>query len=48
MVTDTNVKQLENGMKTQEVSAEMFDMCSISYSANVNVISEFFPCMSQL
>jgi hypothetical protein len=36
--TGTNIKQPENNIKTYKVYLEMFDMCSISYSANVNVI----------
>jgi hypothetical protein len=47
-VTDTNMKQLENSMETHRVYLEMTDMCSISYSTNVNAIFEFSPCTPQL
>jgi transposase-like protein len=38
MVTSANMKQFENSMAIHEVYIEMFDMRSISYSANVNTI----------
>jgi hypothetical protein len=47
-VTNTNMKQLENVMETHKVYLEMFDMCSISYSANVNAVLEFSSCTPQL
>jgi hypothetical protein len=47
-ITDTDMKKLENSMKIHNVYLEMFDMCSISYSANVNQIFEFFPRTPQL
>jgi hypothetical protein len=43
MVTDTNTKQFENSIEAHEVYLEVFDMCFISYSANVDASSEFFP-----
>jgi hypothetical protein len=36
------MKYLENIMETQKNYADMLDICSISYYANVNVIFEFF------
>jgi hypothetical protein len=47
-VTDTNIKQFLNNMKTHKVFLEVFVMFSISYFANVDAIFEFFPCSSQL
>jgi hypothetical protein len=35
-------------METRKIYLATFDMCSISYPANVNVIFEFFPCTPQL
>jgi hypothetical protein len=42
------MKQPENIMETHNVYLKAFDVYSISYSANVNVIFEFFPCTPQL
>jgi hypothetical protein len=41
-------EKLENSMETHTVYLEMFNMCSISYSAHVKAIFEFFPHMPQL
>jgi hypothetical protein len=46
-VTDTDMKLLEHGTETHKVYQKMFDMCSISYSTNVNTIFELFPCTPQ-
>jgi hypothetical protein len=35
-------------METHEVYLETFDLCSISYSANVYAIFEYFPCKTKL
>jgi hypothetical protein len=43
MVAGINMKQLENSKGTHKVYLEIFDMCSINYSANANAIFEFFP-----
>jgi hypothetical protein len=43
-VTNINVKQFENNLKTSEVYLELFDMISVSYSASVNAIFECFSC----
>jgi hypothetical protein len=40
-VEDTTMKLLENSMETHKVYLEMFDVCSIIYSADVNVIFDF-------
>jgi hypothetical protein len=40
--------KLENSMETHTVHLEMFNMCSISYSAHVKTIFEFFPHIPQL
>jgi hypothetical protein len=40
--TDTNMKQYENSMETRKAYLEMFDVCFISFPANVNAIFEFF------
>jgi hypothetical protein len=45
---DTNIKQLENSMETHKVYVEMFDIHSISYSANANTMLEIFPCTPQV
>jgi hypothetical protein len=42
------MKQPKNSMETHNVYLEMFDMCSISYSTNINMTFEFFPCMLQM
>jgi hypothetical protein len=42
------MKQLENSMEIQTVYLKMFYVRSISYSANVNAIFEFFPRTLQL
>lgn len=47
-VTDRNTTQPENSKEKHQVYLEMSDMCSICYPANINAISEFFPCTSQL
>jgi hypothetical protein len=47
-VTDTNMTELENSTEFHKVHLGIFDMCSISYSANVNVIFEFVLCTSLL
>jgi hypothetical protein len=41
------MKQLEHSMKTNTVYLEMFNMCSISSSADINIIFKLFPCTSQ-
>jgi hypothetical protein len=35
-------------MKTHKRYLEMFDMYSVTHSANGNAIFEFFPCTQQL
>jgi hypothetical protein len=47
-VIDTNMERLGNSKEAHRIYIEMFDLCSISYSANVNAILEFFPCTPQL
>jgi hypothetical protein len=42
------MKQPENSMETHKVDLVMFDIRSISFSANVNAIFEFFPRTPQL
>jgi hypothetical protein len=41
-------KQLENSMETRKIYLEIFDICSITCSANVNAVFKFFPCTLQL
>jgi hypothetical protein len=36
------MKQLEKSMETHKIYQETFDVCSIGYSANVNVV---FLCL---
>jgi hypothetical protein len=48
MFTAKYKQQSVNSMETHEVYLQMFDMCSISYSLDINMIFEFFPCMLQL
>lgn len=38
------MEQHDNNMATHEVYAQMFVMCTIYYSANVNATFELFPC----
>jgi hypothetical protein len=40
--TYTNAKQIENSKETHKVYLEMFDMCTVSYYANVNAIFKIF------
>jgi hypothetical protein len=40
--------QLESNKQTHGVCLKMFNVCSISYSANVNAIFKFFACTPQL
>jgi hypothetical protein len=48
MVTDTNMKKTEKSMGTHKVYPEIFHLCSISCSANVNATFEFFSYAPQL
>jgi hypothetical protein len=47
MVTDKNMKQLENSMETHYIYLEMFNTCSINDSATINATFKFFPCLQQ-
>jgi hypothetical protein len=42
-VMDTDMKQLKNNLETHKFYLEMFDICSISYPTNINVIFILFP-----
>lgn len=45
---DTIMKQLENCMETHKDYLDTFDICSVSYFANVNMIFEFSSGTPQL
>jgi hypothetical protein len=42
------MKQVENNTETYGVYLEMFDLCSIKCSVNVNAILECFPCTPRI
>jgi hypothetical protein len=44
---DSNIKNLENRMRTRKIYLETFDVCYTRYSSSVNEIFEFLPCAPQ-
>jgi hypothetical protein len=42
------MEQVEISVESRNIYVQMFDMCSISYPANLNVTFEFFPYALQL